>query len=439
MCGIVGAIAERHVVNILLEGLKRLEYRGYDSSGVALLDDDKQLVGAKSLGKVRQLEQRLAESQLNGRIGIAHTRWATHGEPSDRNAHPHHSSDTVAVVHNGIIENHLELKQSLKDSGYDFSSETDSETIAHLFHQYIDNGQNEIQAAQSLQEALQGAFAIAIVNQSKPDELIVMRHGSPLVIGVGIGENFIASDQLALLPVTREFIYLEDGDVARVKADSITVYDKSGQQVEREKQASSVALDATDKGPYRHYMIKEIFEQPEALASTLEGRIASDHVLDAFLGEQALAKIQQVDRLKIVACGTSYHAGVVAKYWFESIAKLPCSVEIASEYRYRNPIVDKNTLFITISQSGETADTLSALRMAKEKDYIASLAICNVPESSLTRESDFTIMTRAGTEIGVASTKAFTTQVEALFLLVLLVARQNRISMRHLKQMLSMH
>lgn len=414
MCGIIGAVAQRNVGPILLEGLKQLEYRGYDSAGLAVLNQG-ELQRCRRLGKVMNLEQALQEQPLEGSLGIAHTRWATHGVPSKANAHPHLSKESIAIVHNGIIENHQTLKEELQQQGYQFSSETDTEVIAHLIHSFFND--DLLAAVQQAITKLEGAYALGVICQTKPDTLIAVRKGSPLIIGLGIEENFIASDHLALLPVTQKFIFLEEGDVAAIAHDEFQIYDEKGNAVEREIKTSQLSFQQADKGQYRHYMLKEIFEQPLALSNTLEGRIVGEKITLSEFGADAEKKLKQVKRIQIVACGTSYHAGMVARYWLEKIAKLPCQVEIASEFRYRDNVVDADTLFITLSQSGETADTLEALRKAKQSGYLTSLAICNVAESSLVRESDLCLITRAGPEIGVASTKAFTTQLLALLIL----------------------
>ncbi|MDF2866997.1 MAG: glutamine--fructose-6-phosphate transaminase [Gammaproteobacteria bacterium] len=428
MCGIVGAVAQRDVSPILIEGLRRLEYRGYDSAGIAVLDEHTQLQRRRSLGKVSELATSLDTTPMVGKVGIAHTRWATHGAPSEQNAHPHFSADIVALVHNGIIENYEELRAELKQAGYHFQSETDTEVVAHLLHQQISMGKTLLEAIQAIAKHLEGAYSLAIMHKNEPDHIIAVRSGSPLVLGIGIGEHFIASDQFALLPVTRQFVYLEEGDIAEIKRDSYALYDSDGQPVKREIQTTEIHYDGADKGRFRHFMQKEIFEQPEAIAATLEGRLLRDHVLEGIFGTNAKAIFAQVKQVQIVACGTSYHAGMIARYWIESIARVPCQVEIASELRYRRAVIQPNTLFVTISQSGETADTLAALRVAKQQGYLASLAICNVPESSLVRESDLVFMTRAGIEIGVASTKAFTTQLVALLLLTITLGKQQQLT-----------
>jgi glucosamine--fructose-6-phosphate aminotransferase (isomerizing) len=424
MCGIVGAIAERNVVPILVEGLRRLEYRGYDSAGLAVLAAGS-LERRRRLGKVVELENALEEQPLAGTLGIAHTRWATHGAPSEHNAHPHISRDGLAIVHNGIIENHEQLREELTRDGYQFTSETDTETIAHRIHQHRRHTGSLYSALQATVAELQGAYALVVLSESDPDCLLLARAGCPVVIGVGIGENFVASDVSALLPVTRRFIFLEEGDIAEVRRDRISIVDRHGKAVERPIRESELSADAAEKGPYRHFMLKEIHEQPRAIAQTLEERVANGRLLEAAFGPAATEVFRRTRNVHIIACGTSYHAGVVARYFIEQVCRIPCSVEIASEYRYRHPVVPPDTLFVTISQSGETADTLAALRLAKEAGYLASLAICNVPESSLVRESDLVMLTRAGPEIGVASTKAFTTQIAALSMLVIALAKHH--------------
>ncbi len=424
MCGIVGAVAERNVVPILMEGLRRLEYRGYDSAGIAIATAG-QITRIRRLGKVRELQSALDDNPLSGASGISHTRWATHGAPSEINAHPHMSQEDIVVVHNGIIENYEELRDELKKSGYEFESETDTEVVAHLIHQNLKAGGDLTQAVKKTVAALEGAYALAVMSQSDPDKLVIARQGGPVVIGLGIGENFVASDVAALLPVTRNFMFLEEGDIGVVELKKVTVYDFDGNVVERPVKESELTADAAERGKFRHYMQKEIHEQARAVAHTLEDRIANGKVLDAAFGVEANAVLDKVRGVHIVACGTSYHAGLIARYWIEDLCRLPCTVEIASEYRYRNPVVPDDTLFITISQSGETADTLAALRAAKKRQYVSTLAICNVPESSMVRESELVMMTRAGPEIGVASTKAFTTQLAALSLLTIALARRS--------------
>ena len=424
MCGIVGASSQRNLVNILVEGLKRLEYRGYDSAGVAVMQNSGDLLIRKSAGKVSQLAELVADSATPGGLGIAHTRWATHGVPNETNAHPHRSGK-VAVVHNGIIENYQELRDELRGKGYEFVSETDTEVIAHLLQDNLAAAGSLLAALQSSIKRLRGAYGLAAISTDEPNKIVVARSGSPLVIGIGIDENFIASDQLALRQVTDRFIYLEEGDIAEISADTIHIIDADFAPVERKVVTISEAVDAAEKGKYRHYMLKEIYEQPSAIQRTLEGRLGQDQALEEAFGVKAHDIFNNIDAVQIVACGTSFHSGMVTKYAFEEWAGVPVYVDIASEFRYRNVIVPKNTLFVTISQSGETADTLAALRMAKKKGYTASLAICNVANSSLVRESDLALMTLAGPEIGVASTKAFTTQLVALQLLGLVLGRRH--------------
>ena len=424
MCGIVGAVAERDVVPILVEGLHRLEYRGYDSAGIAVVGHEGQgLVRMRMAGKVSGLEGALAEAPLHGTTGIAHTRWATHGPPSEANAHPHLCRDRVALVHNGIIENFESLRAAQAD--HEFESETDTEVIVHLVYDHLEAGKDLLGAVRAAVEELEGAYALGVVTVDEPGRLVAARRGSPLVVGLGIGENFVASDVMALLPVTQRFVFLEEGDVADVRRDGVTIYDAGGNRVERPVTSSELTADAVERGHYRHYMLKEIHEQPRALADTLEGRLGGGRLLEQAFGPGASAIFDRVRAVQIVACGTSYHAGAVARYWMEGLAGLPCWVEVASEFRYRRHVVPAETLFVTISQSGETADTLAALRAAKGLGYAHSLAICNVPESSLVRESELVLMTRAGPEIGVASTKAFTTQLVALLLLVIALGRRH--------------
>jgi glucosamine--fructose-6-phosphate aminotransferase (isomerizing) len=423
MCGIVGAIAERNVVPILMEGLRRLEYRGYDSAGIAVLNGTAHLKRLRTVGKVKMLQDAIDADPTHGKVGIAHTRWATHGVPSERNAHPHVSHDGLAIVHNGIIENHEELREELKALGYKFSSETDTEVIAHRVHHHLQSQKDLFKAVRATVAELEGAYALAVVSETEPERIILAREGCPVVVGLGVGENFVASDVAALLPVTRRFMFLEEGDVADIHRTSIKVLDKAGNSAERPVRESELSADAAEKGQYRHFMLKEIHEQPRAIADTLAERVANGRLLEAAFGPAATEIFKRVEHVHIIACGTSYHSGVVARYFIEQICKLLCTVEIASEYRYRNPVVPKNSLFVTISQSGETADTLAALRLAKQAGYLSSLAICNVPESSLVRESELVMLTRAGPEIGVASTKAFTTQVAALGMLVIALAK----------------
>jgi len=435
MCGIVGAIAQRNVLPILVEGLKRLEYRGYDSAGVAMRTEDGHLQRIRSVGKVAELEALLAERAISGSLGIAHTRWATHGMPAERNAHPHMSGEQVAIVHNGIIENHAELRSELEAAGYDFQSETDTEVIAHLLGDLLGRGLSLGDAVCEASKRLVGAYGMAVVSPDDPDRMLVARSGSPLVIGLGVGENFIASDVFALLPVTQRFIFLEEGDTAEITRDAVRVRSADGEMVEREVRTSQLSASTTDKGPYRHYMLKEIFEQPGVIAETLEGRIHKGRLLEESFGHIATTLLDQAKGVHIIACGTSYHAGLAARYWLEEIG-VPCHVEVASEYRYRKVMVPPDTLFISISQSGETADTLAALRAAKRAGYLGSLVICNVPESSLVRESDVALMTRAGPEIGVASTKAFTTQLVALRLLTIALARRHGLARAQEKRLI---
>jgi len=425
MCGIVGAIAERNIVPILMEGLHRLEYRGYDSAGIAVLNGTQHLKRLRTVGKVRMLDEALVSSPTFGNIGIAHTRWATHGVPSERNAHPHISKDGIAVVHNGIIENHEELREELKRAGYEFTSETDTEVIAHRVHRHLQTVGDLYKAVRATVAELEGAYALAVVSEEDPDRLILAREGCPVVIGLGVGENFVASDVAALLPVTRRFLFLEEGDVAEIRRTSVRIIDKDGNTVERQVHESELSADAAEKGPYRHYMLKEIHEQPRAIANTLQERVANGRLLEAAFGPAATDVFRRTKNVHIVACGTSYHAAATARYFIEQVGKVPCAVDIASEYRYRSPLVPADTLFVTISQSGETADTLAALRLAKQSGYLSTLSICNVPESSLVRESELVMLTRAGPEIGVASTKAFTTQLAALGMLVIALARHN--------------
>jgi glutamine---fructose-6-phosphate transaminase (isomerizing) len=423
MCGIVGAVAERNVVPVLMEGLRRLEYRGYDSAGIAVLNGSKHLTRLRTVGKVRMLDDALEHTPTAGKIGIAHTRWATHGVPSERNAHPHISRDGIAIVHNGIIENHEELRADLERRGYKFSSETDTEVIAHRVHYHLQTLHDLFKAVRATVAELEGAYALVVVSEHDPDRLILAREGCPVVIGLGADENFVASDVAALLPVTRRFIFLEEGDVAEVRRTAVRIIDRGGATVERAVRESELSADAAEKGPFRHFMLKEIHEQPRALANTLQERVANGRLLEAAFGPAASEVFKRTRNVHIVACGTSYHAACVARYFIEQIAKLPCAVDIASEYRYRSPLVPPDSLFVTISQSGETADTLAALRLARQSGYLSQLSICNVPESSLVRESELVMLTRAGPEIGVASTKAFTTQLVALSMLVVALAR----------------
>jgi glucosamine--fructose-6-phosphate aminotransferase (isomerizing) len=422
MCGIVAASGQRNVSEILISGLRALEYRGYDSAGIAVQQDDT-LKRLRTEGKVKDLEALLEETPLNGNCGIAHTRWATHGVPNTNNAHPHLSEQSIALVHNGIIENHEELREELCAAGYEFSSETDTEVLVHLVHRLVSEGNDLFGAVRKAVKRIHGAFAIAVVSDGEPGVIIGARAGSPLVLGIGFNEHYLASDIHPLLAVTNRFVYLQEGDVVRLNTSGYDILDREDKRVERPVKEADLAADAVQRGNFRHYMQKEIFEQPAAVAETLEGRIGADHVLPNIFGVGADDILKQVRQVHIVACGTSYHAGLVARYQLEELAGIPCTVEVASEYRYRNPVVPENTLFVAISQSGETADTLAALRHAKDSGYLATLVICNVPESSIVREADMVLMTRAGLEIGVASTKAFTTQLVALQLLVLELAQ----------------
>ncbi|PAJ75959.1 glutamine--fructose-6-phosphate transaminase (isomerizing) [Pseudoalteromonas sp. NBT06-2] len=435
MCGIVGAVAERPVNKILVEGLKRLEYRGYDSAGVALLNGS-ELSSVKAVGKVVNLENALNESQCKGTTGIAHTRWATHGGVTEANAHPHLSHNQIALVHNGIIENHDKLRNELKVKGYEFLSDTDTEVMVHTIHDLRKTSDSLLAAVQSAVKLFEGAYGTVVFDKDNDNEMIVSRSGSPLVIGLGLGENFIASDQLALLPVTRRFMFLEEGDVARVTRDSVEIYDLNGELVEREVHESNITQDASGKGEFRHYMLKETYEQPVAVRNTLEGRLTDDRVTDdafgIFNGKNAIEILKDVKHVQIIACGTSYHSGMVARYWLEQYAGVSCNIEIASEFRYRKSFVHEKSLLVTISQSGETADTLAALRLAKEQGYMATMTICNVDGSSLVRESDLAFMTKAGTEIGVASTKAFTTQLVGLLMLVAGIAQEKGLEQAHI-------
>lgn len=433
MCGIVGGIAERNLVPVLLEGLRRLEYRGYDSSGIAVQANDKNLKRIRSLGKIKNLQDKIDQEteSLSGSLAIAHTRWATHGAPSENNAHPHISTDNVAVVHNGIIENYQSLKKKQQKLGYVFESETDTEVVAHTINEHLATEDDIFTAVKYAVAEFEGTYAIGVIDKGESDTLIAARKGSPLVIGLGIGENFIASDISALLPVTQNFIFLEDGDIAKISREKIQVFDAQGQTVERPIKQSNLSATAVELGEHKHFMHKEIFDQPQAVIDTLEGRISQQHVLVSSFGHQAEKIFQTVKQIQIIACGTSYHAGLVAKYWIEDILDMPCSVEVASEYRYRNPVIQNKTLFVTVSQSGETADTLAALQQLKTSKSldIPTLTICNVAESSLTRESDLTCLTHAGPEVGVASTKAFTTQLVVLALLLVSIGKlQKRIT-----------
>ncbi len=432
MCGIVGAVAQRDVVNILVEGLKRLEYRGYDSAGVAIINNHNeqqaQLNSVKRLGKVQALADAIKENSLLGGTGIAHTRWATHGSPSEVNAHPHLSNETIAVVHNGIIENHAQLREKLQALGYNFISQTDTEVITHLVHHELKTSENLLSAVQKTVKQLDGAYGAVVMDSRNPDKIIVARSGSPLVIGYGLGENFIASDMMALLPVTRRFAFLEEGDVAEITRFEVNIFAENGDKVEREIKESSASNDAGDKGEYRHYMLKETYEQPIAIRNTLAGRLVGDKLDNRSFGAGADKIFKEIEHVQIIACGTSYHSGMVARYWLEALAGISCNIEIASEFRYRRSFVPKNAMIVTISQSGETADTLAALRLAKELGYKASLTLCNVEGSSLVRESDLAFMTKAGAEIGVASTKAFTTQLVGLMMMTLAIGQHHGMS-----------
>ena len=429
MCGIIAAASNRNVGKLLVQGLHKMEYRGYDSAGIALHQDDG-IAHLRALGKVQLLEEKMIAEKPKSKLGIAHTRWATHGEPSEVNAHPHKSQNSVYIVHNGIIENYVELRESLKKDDYEFISQTDSELIAHLLDFYINKGQSMIDAMYSAKEKLEGAYAIAAIDIKDNTNLVIARNKSPLLIGIGTDEMFAASDPLAIAQQTNDFIFLEDGDVAEISANSYKIFDESKNEAKRDITHIDISAQATSKGDFRHYMEKEIYEQPEAVSKTIDGRIGGEDVLDNIFGLGSTNLFTKVKRIQIVACGTSLHAGRVAANWFSSIAELPSQIDYASEYRYRNPHVDKNSLFITISQSGETADTLAALNYAKEKDYLSTLTICNVPTSSLARESDFSLFTNAGPEIGVASTKAFTTQLAALMLLALSLAKSRGLNPR---------
>ena len=428
MCGIVGAVAERDIVPVLIEGLRRLEYRGYDSAGVAVVRDDGSVGLSRTVGKVAELDKKLEKDPLRGRIGVAHTRWATHGGVTEANAHPHLSGGRVAVIHNGIIENFQPIKDEMLAEGYEFHSETDTEVAAHLVHHYLKQGLDLLDAVGKAVERFEGAYALLVIDAEDPDRIVVSRVASPLVIGLGDGENFVASGVPALLPVTERFIYLEQGDLAEIRRDGVRIVDNEGNEVIREVHETEWNSASAEKAPYDHFMLKEIFDQPSALADTLYGRISNQRVIPESLGEKAQELLEKVENIHIVACGTSYNAGCVGKYWIEAIAGVPTHVEIASEYRYRHVFVPKNTLFVTLSQSGETADTLEALRMAKGLGYIGTLTICNSAHSSMVRESDLVMMTQAGPEIGVASTKAFTTQLLSILLVTLMMAKHRGMS-----------
>ena len=427
MCGIVGAVAQRNVTPILIEGLKRLEYRGYDSAGLAVCADGA-LLRRRAVGKVAELEARCASESAAGSLGIAHTRWATHGGVTEANAHPHVSSERLAVVHNGIIENHEALREEVRAQGYAITSETDTEVVAHLIHEQLKQGAGLLATVRSVIGRLKGAYGLAVMDRDQPDRMVVARAGSPLVIGVGIGEHFAASDISALLPVTQRFMYLEEGDLAEIRCDGVTIIGADGNNVTRAVHETAMKAEAAEKGNYRHFMQKEIFEQPRALTDTIQGRITKDAVLPDVLGPKAKDLLPKIRNVHIVACGTSFHAGLVGKYWIEALAGLPVQVELASEYRYRKVVVPEDALFVTLSQSGETADTLEALRLAKQSGYLASLTICNTGHSSMVRESDLAFITQAGPEIGVASTKAFTTQLISMLLVALMLGRHNGLS-----------
>ena len=427
MCGIIAAASTRNVGKLLVQGLHKMEYRGYDSAGIALHQNES-IAHLRALGKVQLLEDKMVAEKPKSKLGIAHTRWATHGEPSEANAHPHKSKDKVYIVHNGIIENYIELRESLIKDGYEFSSQTDSELIAHLLDLYLNQGSSMIDAMYLAKQQLEGAYAIAAIDIDNDESLVVARNKSPLLLGLGIDEMLAASDPLAIGQLTNEFIFLEDGDVAEISADAYKIFDAEKKEVNREITNIDISSQATSKGEFRHFMEKEIYEQPEAILNTINGRVGGDDVLDNIFGLGSTDLFKKVKRIQIVACGTSLHAGRVAANWLSSISELPCQIDYASEYRYRNPHVDKNSLLINISQSGETADTLAALRYAKEKDYLGSVGICNVPTSSLARESDFVLFTNAGPEIGVASTKAFTTQLAGLMLLALSIAKSKGVN-----------
>ena len=427
MCGIIAAASTRNVGKLLVQGLHKMEYRGYDSAGIALHQNES-IAHLRALGKVQLLEDKMVTEKPKSKLGIAHTRWATHGEPSEANAHPHKSKDKVYIVHNGIIENYIELRESLIKDGYEFSSQTDSELIAHLLDLYLNQGSSMIDAMYLAKQQLEGAYAIAAIDIDNDESLVVARNKSPLLLGLGTDEMLAASDPLAIGQLTNEFIFLEDGDVAQISADAYKIFDADKKEVNREITNIDISSQATSKGEFRHFMEKEIYEQPEAILNTINGRVGGDDVLDNIFGLGSTDLFKKVKRIQIVACGTSLHAGRVAANWLSSISELPCQIDYASEYRYKNPHVDKNSLLINISQSGETADTLAALRYAKEKDYLGSVGICNVPTSSLARESDFVLFTNAGPEIGVASTKAFTTQLAGLMLLALSIAKSKGVN-----------
>jgi glucosamine--fructose-6-phosphate aminotransferase (isomerizing) len=422
MCGIIAAASERNVGKLLVKGLHRMEYRGYDSAGIALHQNDS-IAHLRTLGKVKLLEDKMISEKPKSKLGIAHTRWATHGEPSEENAHPHKSNERIYIVHNGIIENYIDLRELLKKEGYNFTSQTDSELIAHMIEYFLNKGNNMLDSMYLTKEKLEGAYAIAAIDKEDDSNIIIARNKSPLLIGVGTNELLAASDPLAISELTNEFIFLEDGDVAQISSQEYKIYDGHKKHVEREISKIDISTQATSKGDFKHFMEKEIYEQPEAILNTIDGRVGGDDVLDNIFGLGSSEIFAKVKRIQIVACGTSLHAGRVAANWFSAISELPTQIDYASEYRYRNPHVDEDSLLVTISQSGETADTLAALRYGKEKGYLSSLTVCNVPTSALARESDYSIFTNAGPEIGVASTKAFTTQLAALMLLALSLAK----------------
>ena len=434
MCGIVGAVSERNVTPILMEGLRRLEYRGYDSAGIAIFEDNN-IKRLRRAGKVQELQNALDKNPLIGTLGISHTRWATHGVPTENNAHPHLSEQDIALVHNGIIENHEALKKELLDQGYKFESDTDTEVIVHRIHFHLASSNDLFAAVNLTVRELEGAYALAVISKDEPQKMIVARSGCPVVIGLGINENYVASDVAALLPVTNNFMFLEEDDTAIIEQDKVAVFDGEGHEVTRKVTESKLSSEATERGEFKHFMLKEIYEQSSAVGNTLNQRIADGQVLENAFGPNTSIALDQVEAVHIVACGTSYHAGLVARYWIEDMCRVPCTVEIASEYRYRNPVVPNNTLFVTISQSGETADTLAALRLAKKEKYISTLVICNVPESSMVRESDMVLITNAGPEIGVASTKAFTTQLAALSLLTIVIGRRHGLTKEQEKEL----
>ena len=434
MCGIVGAVSERNVTPILMEGLRRLEYRGYDSAGIAIFEDNN-IKRLRRAGKVQELQNALDKNPLIGTLGISHTRWATHGVPTENNAHPHLSEQDIALVHNGIIENHEALKKELLDQGYKFESDTDTEVVVHRIHFHLASSNDLFAAVNLTVRELEGAYALAVISKDEPQKMIVARSGCPVVIGLGINENYVASDVAALLPVTNNFMFLEEDDTAIIEQDKVAVFDGEGHEVTRKVTESKLSSEATERGEFKHFMLKEIYEQSSAVGNTLNQRIADGQVLENAFGPNTSIALDQVEAVHIVACGTSYHAGLVARYWIEDMCRVPCTVEIASEYRYRNPVVPNNTLFVTISQSGETADTLAALRLAKKEKYISTLVICNVPESSMVRESDMVLITNAGPEIGVASTKAFTTQLAALSLLTIVIGRRHGLTKEQEKEL----